>query len=273
MRLRKLGHGQSVTFIVPEEIASKIRELTAKTIDNLITVEDVICWSISETWQDLKRSMPLWAVQERFETHKHLLKGANTTEDEARAILEDEAQNLEVRYKPRIEGDDETLQAFGWKLSNAAIALIVGRCRDFEAMHFGSATLDEEQERELAAEMEEERQVERPPKMEAETHNLHPDLVRLAHLGYIQEKSTTFQSAFKASRSTSSAKLRLGRKALFSYRFARYGRLHAHRQDTLKLITCYIHYGFVPATGSIRSDLCKPEMRGVRPSGYPYLTL
>tara|TARA_R110002003_G_scaffold1624_3_gene23302 strand:- start:1338 stop:1988 length:651 start_codon:yes stop_codon:yes gene_type:complete len=69
MRLQKLGHGQSVTFIVPEEIATKIRELTAKTVDNPITVDDVISWSISETWQDLKRSMPLWAVQgHRFET-------------------------------------------------------------------------------------------------------------------------------------------------------------------------------------------------------------
>lgn len=62
MRLRKLGHGQSITFMVPEEIATKIRELTAKTVDDLITVYDVVCWSISETWQDLKRSMPLWAV-------------------------------------------------------------------------------------------------------------------------------------------------------------------------------------------------------------------
>jgi hypothetical protein len=49
--------------MVPEEIATKIYELTAKTINNLISVEDVISWSILETWQDLKRSMPPWAVQ------------------------------------------------------------------------------------------------------------------------------------------------------------------------------------------------------------------
>ena len=62
MRLRKLGHGQLVTLIVPEEIAIKIRELTAKTVDDLITVDNVICWSILETWQDLKRPMLLLAV-------------------------------------------------------------------------------------------------------------------------------------------------------------------------------------------------------------------
>jgi galactose-1-phosphate uridylyltransferase len=59
MRLRKLGHEQSVTFIVPEEIATKIRELTVKSVYSPITVYDVIYWSISETWQDLRRSMPL----------------------------------------------------------------------------------------------------------------------------------------------------------------------------------------------------------------------
>jgi hypothetical protein len=78
--------------MVPEEIATKIHELTAKTVNNLISVEDVISWSISETWQDLKRSMPLWAVQgHQCKIHKHLLYSANTTEEQARNFLEDEA--------------------------------------------------------------------------------------------------------------------------------------------------------------------------------------
>ena len=208
MRLRKLGHGQSVTFIVPEEIATKIRELTAKKADDPITVNNIICWSISETWQDLKRSMPLWAVQgERFEKHKHLLNGANTTKSQAEAFLEDEAQSLETRYKPRIKGDGEALQLVGWDLSNNNIAQIVSRCRDFDAMGFGSAALSEEQERELAPEIEEERQVERPPRVEAERHILHADVVRMVHLGHIEGYSTAFEPAFKALRFTSPAKL------------------------------------------------------------------
>jgi galactose-1-phosphate uridylyltransferase len=43
MRLQKLSHRQSVTFIVPEEIATKIRELTVKSVYSPITVYDVIC--------------------------------------------------------------------------------------------------------------------------------------------------------------------------------------------------------------------------------------
>jgi hypothetical protein len=92
-------------------------------------------------------------------------------------------------------------------LSNRNIAKIVSQCRNFEALGFGSAALSEEQERELAPEIEEERQVERPAKMEAEIHVLHTDLVRLVYYGRIGENSTTFQSAFKALRYTSPAKL------------------------------------------------------------------
>jgi hypothetical protein len=43
--------------------------------------------------------------------------------------------------------------------------------------------------------------------MEAETHFLHTDLVRLVYHGRIGENPTTFQSAFKALRYTSPAKL------------------------------------------------------------------
>lgn len=208
MRLRKLGHGQSVTFIVPEEIATKIRELTTKSVYDMITVYDVAYWSISETWQDLRRSMPLWAVQgERFEMHKHLLNGANTTKGQAEAFLEDEAQSLETRYKPQGKEHGHHSQPFSWDLSNENISKIVLQCRNFEALGFGSAALSEEQERELAPEIEEERQVERPAKMEAETHVLHADLVQLVHLGHIGRTSTIFEPAFKALRYTSSAKL------------------------------------------------------------------
>jgi hypothetical protein len=158
---------------------------------------------------DLKRSMPLWAVQgQRFESHKHILNGTNTTtKGQAEAFLEDEAQGLETRYKPRTKDDNESSQLVGWDLSNKNIAQIVSLCRDFEAMGFGSAALSEEQERELAPEIEEERQVERPPKMKAETHMLHPDLVWLVYHGHIKRGSTTFKSAFKALRCTSAAKL------------------------------------------------------------------
>ncbi|KAH7388677.1 hypothetical protein BKA66DRAFT_569000 [Pyrenochaeta sp. MPI-SDFR-AT-0127] len=207
MRMRKLGNGQAVTFIVPEEISTKICEFTRKSARDPIETRDVLCWTIGETWQDLKRSMPLWAVQgERFEKHRHLLDGANTTKAQAEKFLEDEAQDLETRYKPRTQ-DDDSAQLSAWDLSNKNITQIVSRCRDFEAMGFSSAALSEEQERELAPEIEQERQIERPPRMIAEKHGLHPDLQRLVCSGMLVVNSKAFEPAFQALRSTSAAKL------------------------------------------------------------------
>jgi hypothetical protein len=92
-------------------------------------------------------------------------------------------------------------------LSNKNIAKIVSQCRNFEALGFRSATLSKEQERKLAPEIEEEQQVERPAKIEAKTHILHPNLVWLVQYRRIRGDSTTFESAFKALRYTSPAKL------------------------------------------------------------------
>ncbi|KAF1915062.1 hypothetical protein BDU57DRAFT_539445 [Ampelomyces quisqualis] len=207
MRMRKLGVGQSVAFIVPEEISTKIRERTSKRSDLPLEVSDVLCWSITETWQDLKRSMPLWAVQgERFERNKNLLQGASTTEAQATAFLEDEAQSLEVRYKPRPQGESGMSLLQNWDLNNLNIAKIVTRCQEFEAMGFGAATLSEEQERELAPEIEEERQLERPPRLDPEKHLVDPEVARLVCTGRFRTDSSAFKPAFQATSTTSAAR-------------------------------------------------------------------
>lgn len=207
MRMRKLGVGQSVAFIVPEEISTKIRERTKKPPDVSINVSDVLCWSITETWQDLKRSMPLWAVQgERFERNKNLLCGVATTSAQAEAFLEDEAQSLEARYKPHTKDEDSLGMLKAWDLTNPNIRQIITRCQEFEAMGFGAATLSEEQERELAPEIEEERQIERPARLDPEVHTVHPDVQYLVRFGQLRANSSAFKPAFQALATTSAAR-------------------------------------------------------------------
>ncbi|KAI4946098.1 hypothetical protein J4E91_007541 [Alternaria rosae] len=208
MRLRKLGNGQSVCFVVPGEIRTRIYERNGKPPGTPIDVYDVLAWAIGETWSDLKRSLPLWAVQgNRFESHKHLLlDGASTTKEQAEAFLEDEAASLETRYKPREPDNDGSKHLRGWDESNENIVKIVSRCRDFEAMGFGSAALSEEQERELAPEIEEQRQIERPPRLKAHPHSFHPDLKRLINRGEFCVSSKAWGPAFEALCTTSAAK-------------------------------------------------------------------
>jgi hypothetical protein len=209
MRLRKLGNGQSVCFVIPEEIRTKIYEQNGKPTGTPIETYDVLAWAIGETWSDLKRSLPLWAVQgNRFESHKHLLiGGANTTRDQAEAFLEDEAASLETRYKPRTPDHEGSAHLSNWDKSNKNIVSIVSRCRDFEAMGFSSAALSEEQERELAPEIEEQRQVERPPRLKAHEHTVHKDLKHLCNTGEVVIGSKAWGPAFQKLYTTSAGKL------------------------------------------------------------------
>lgn len=206
--MRKLGHGQSVVFISPEEVSSKIRERTCKTSDNAIEVADVLLWSIGETWEDLKRSMPLWAIQgARFERNRDLLCGTATPTQQLRDFLEDEAQSLKVRYRPCFQRDWDAHLLGTSQSDNYNIALIVKRCQEFNASKLHAATLSEEQERELAPEIEEERQIERPPRLDPASHRVHPALQKLVRTGKLTTNAEAFVPAFRALASTSAAEL------------------------------------------------------------------
>ncbi|CAE7010177.1 hypothetical protein PTT_16828 [Pyrenophora teres f. teres 0-1] len=56
MRMRKLGNGQTVTFIVPEEIRTKTFETTSKKPGVSIEVYDVLAWAIGEACSDFQIS-------------------------------------------------------------------------------------------------------------------------------------------------------------------------------------------------------------------------
>lgn len=204
MRMRKLGKGQSVVFCISEEIQGKITERTSKLAGE-IQVSDVLVWAITETWSDLRRSIPLWANQgRRYEEHKDLLNGVQTTVDQAIQFLEEEAQTVEHRYRPRMNINSN--EAFeGWNISNPNVREIIQRCQEFDTLNFNAASLQEEQERELAPEIEAERQLERPPPMSPERHEVHRDLIQLVVTGQLFGGSKAYVPAFEALQETSAA--------------------------------------------------------------------
>jgi hypothetical protein len=209
MRMRKLGHGQSVVFCVPEEIQTKIVARTSKSDNEQIEVSDVLLWAISETCVDIRRSMPLWAAQgQRFITKSALWDrarvggGYRMSKDEAEKFLENESQSLEDRYRPR---SATGVTSFIEKGNNKHLDLIVERCEEFNGLEFNSATLQEEQERELSPEIEQERQVQRPARAEPAPHHLHPDVTQFVSLGNPVRGSKGYIPAFEALRNTSAA--------------------------------------------------------------------
>lgn len=208
MRMRKLGKGQTVCFCVPLEIRAKILDLTSQPPDTNIGVPDIIQWTISETWIDMRRSMPLWAVQgERFVHHDDVWKqsqdGGRTSlsPEQATQFLEDEARSLEDRYRP------STAPGIGLVSSDSKdSARIKQRCLEFENLSFNSATLQEEQERELSPEIEQERQIQKPAQAKPHNHSVHEDLVQFVATGVLPARSQACQPAFSALSNTSAAR-------------------------------------------------------------------
>ncbi|CAJ2514316.1 Uu.00g024350.m01.CDS01 [Anthostomella pinea] len=208
MRLRKLGKGQSITFIVPAEIQMRIREVCNIMDGASLAVSDVLCWSITETWAESRKSIPLWAMQGLRHQRQEAIW---TTQVETRDVddisghdlasyFEDEAMSLEARYCPKGGNASQVLQEH---FNNPLLAgrhdqidAIKDKCERFQLAHFDSASFQEEQERELAPEIEQERQVEKPPGVQPEKHSLHPNVLSLVESGGVPRKEG-FLAAFR----------------------------------------------------------------------------
>ena len=206
MRMRKLGKGQSVGLCVPLEVEGKILRYTSKLDNADIDVSDIIRWACSESRMDIKRSMPHWAAQGRRFEHQRTLWARNNSKilmskDQAREFLENESQTLEERYRPTADINAVSTQT----IENSNLSFIAERLREFDSPAFNSASLQEEQERELSPEIEKERQVQRPKPAKPVPHNLHQDLIAYVNTGMVDSNSNAYKPAFESLRSTSAA--------------------------------------------------------------------
>lgn len=208
MRMRKLGQGQSVVFCIPQEIQDKIRERNDAS-DLQISKLHVLEWAISETNNDTRKSMPLWAVQgQRFERQRRLWRSARVdsgicmTKAHAEEFLEAEAQTLEQRYRPRLTSDEIGANIV---VTDERLRQIHDHCQEVGTTKFDEVTLQEEQERELSPETEQERQIQRPAPAESAKHDIHPDLRRFISSGKLPLTSSAFIPAFETLRKTSAA--------------------------------------------------------------------
>ncbi|KAI6590068.1 hypothetical protein MCOR06_005207 [Pyricularia oryzae] len=184
--MRKLGKGQTVVFCIPPEIRVKILQKVHKDEDDSISC------------------IPLWAVQgRRFGHQKHLwdqsqngnLSVTSISPQQAIKFQEEEARMIEDFYKP---GERQSNLYCADASNHKGAASIVKHCAQFGQVNFDSAILQEEQERELAPEIEQERQVERPRPAKPVTHKLDPVVVNFAKTGVLPAGSTSFKPAFKS---------------------------------------------------------------------------
>lgn len=205
--MRKLGKGQSVVFCLPKEVESNILALRGKDANAGIDVSDVLLWAVSETWSDIRRSVPLWAVQgTRFERQQELWQSYRQSEyltsTEAEQFLEPECQTLEQRYRP---GHQKKSSCEYLSSENENMKLIWEHCRKFEGLDTSVSTLLEEQERELAPEIESERQVQRPPGATPAPHQIHKHITSFVATGVLEKPSMAYRPAYHTLQNTSAA--------------------------------------------------------------------
>jgi hypothetical protein len=193
MRMRQLGKGQSVTFFAPGEVNRRIRDLipTGRKSEDGIHVIDILRWAMHETCEDITRHLPHWAQQgldhgRRFSAYQQY----RSTDDYdltilKKAWLQPEARTLKEMYDP---------------VSRARDAGLYQEIKDVPALHerlerlgvtqLTDVRMAEEQEREVNHEVERERQVERPPKVEPAKHTIHNDIHTFVRTGQLPSPST-----------------------------------------------------------------------------------
>ncbi|KAK0710370.1 hypothetical protein B0T21DRAFT_454868 [Apiosordaria backusii] len=219
MRMRKLGSGQSVTFCLSPEMQKRIRDFERMDTSHPITVMHVLTFAISETWDDAHRSVPLWATQGLRHQRQEQILGrvsgyGNLEVEDVEEYLEDEAQTLEMRYRPASAGGQSQSLSSQFEAASTLVsrqtdvAAIRQKCIEFGFSNLDSVvTLEEEQERELAPEIEQERHVERPAPMKPLKHSLHPDVLHFVMTGTLKPESNALLPAFQAMTQSSASKV------------------------------------------------------------------
>lgn len=210
MRMRKLGHGQSVIFCAPPEIHQKILKSAGKPPTASVEVSDVLKWSMVESCTNTRNLVPIWAKQGISYQHRHMAwQNRKDTKQLKLAMMEPEAQTLEERFGLRLP-DKQPFLVSGpaSEPRHAEMCLIRDNCRRFKITSLREAQAQEEQERELAHEVEREQQIERPPKATAQEHHIHQDVIEFVRTGRVKKPSTAFIPAFETLSQTSVEKYR-----------------------------------------------------------------
>ncbi|KAJ1300163.1 hypothetical protein OPQ81_011915 [Rhizoctonia solani] len=180
MRMRKLGHGQSVMFAAPPEIDNQIRSASPNPIspNAPIGALDVLRWSMLQTCKDLQHHVSHWAQQGIEYTRRH---NAEMEYENTRCPteLEDgwtspECHPLETMYGVISH------ESLSGKPSFTQRAFEVSELRN-SLLHLGITELeetrmDEEQEREFDPEVEREEATQNPPKRDPMNPSIHPAL-------------------------------------------------------------------------------------------------
>ncbi|KAF8601977.1 hypothetical protein BDV93DRAFT_545566 [Ceratobasidium sp. AG-I] len=192
MRMRKLGHGQSVMFFAPPEIDIQIRKAGQLCRSDHPGASDVLHWAILETCNDLSRHISQWA-QQGLQNHRVSKAEERFNNIGEAAVLEEawilpESRTLEEMYGI----SDPTSSTLSNFISMAKNIEALSDRLDFLGINeLEYLSMNEEQERGVAREVQRGLLIERPPKRKPASHSIHHDLTTFIRTGSIQPHSTS----------------------------------------------------------------------------------
>jgi hypothetical protein len=181
--MRQLGKGHSVMFFAPGEVDRRIRSLipSGMASGSRIRVLDVLRWTMHETCEDIRHCLPYWAQQgldhyKRFAAYKEYSSTGNS-EVLRNAWLQLESRTLEEMYLVA-PGDSTSMSP---EINN--ITSLNERIELLGVTKSVDVRMAEEQEREVNHEVERERHIERPPKVQPAQHTVHGDILEFIDTG------------------------------------------------------------------------------------------
>ncbi|KAL8995005.1 MAG: hypothetical protein Q9169_005181 [Polycauliona sp. 2 TL-2023] len=220
MRLRQLGQGQSLMYVAPPEVHISIVEAPSASPTDEITGYRVVEWALEQSCLQIERNQPLRAVQglsyhqrqEALEILKERLFSQDDEEDSSDddlgdGIIEHEAQSLHDLYAPDTMRDhsDCGLIKKSRASSDPAVQELIELWDKIDPHATRNANMHEELEREVGHEVEQETQIERPPKAMPADRQVDPGLASFIRNGKILS-SISFSSVYKGILAKSSAK-------------------------------------------------------------------
>ena len=165
MRMRKLGNGHSVMFCGPPEIDRKIMKIAQADNRETIQVRDVLRWSMEETVINTRKILPIWVKQGiGYQKHLNAWNDIGKVKGFPNGLLEKESKTLEEHYGFALANDESVDSYRKLETRRGELAKILDVCEEFGVRTFHGARMLEEQERELAHEVECERENQRPSK-------------------------------------------------------------------------------------------------------------
>jgi len=168
--MRQLGKGHSVMFFAPGEVDRRIRSLfpNGRASKGCIHVVDVLRWAMHETCEDIGHHLPFWA-QQGLDHHKRFAAyenhdAAGSLEVLRGAWLQRESRTLEEMYSvPPCSSVNPEINS---------VPTLIQRIEQLGITKLIDVRIAEEQEREVNHEVEFERQVERPLRVQPAKHIL-----------------------------------------------------------------------------------------------------